>query len=184
LLLLLRQNEFQFHRVAFNGARVDDIYVGRRLVSPRGPAMLALKSSVSPKFVRRVEQQRLRYVPGCASELDGGALFVHFHYHVAATPYSGSYGGAFFRCFVVGPCTFWRRTLCHVRTRLNRDRTPERNGSDNPTQFHECSFSRGTKPLNAPADNAVLGGTQGIICRPIASKIYRKSETIGDVTKV
>jgi hypothetical protein len=184
LLWLLRQNEFQFHRVAFNGARVDDLYVGRRLVSPRGPAMLALKSSMSPKFARRVEQQRLRYVSGCAIPLNRGALFVHFHYHIAAAPYSVLYGGAFIRCFVVWRCTFWRPALRHARTCLTRDRTPERNGSDNPAQFHERSFSRGTKPLNASADNAVLGGTQGIICRPIASKMYRKSETIGDVTKV
>jgi hypothetical protein len=184
LLLLLRQNEFQFHRVGFDGARVDDIYVGRRLVSPRGPAMLALKSSVGPKFARRIEQQRLRYVPGCAIELDRGALFVHFHYHIAAAPYSVLYRGAFIRCFVVCRCVFWRRVLCHAGTCLNRDRTPERNGSDNPTQFHERSFSRGTKPLNAPADNAILGGTEGIICRPITSKMYRKNETIGDVTKV
>jgi hypothetical protein len=59
MLLLLRQNEFEFHSVAFNGAGVGNVYARRRLVSPVGAAMLTLKSSTRSEFAIGVDQQRL-----------------------------------------------------------------------------------------------------------------------------
>jgi len=59
MLLLLRQNEFEFHSVAFNGAGICNVYAGRRLVSPVGAAMLTLKSSTRSEFAIGVDQQRL-----------------------------------------------------------------------------------------------------------------------------